>query len=148
MLQDVCVCVCVFRSVGKDKKAIQASIRRNKETNTVLARLNSELQQQLKVGGSYSLIWLFLLWLKKKKKKSLILFNFPGPAWREDIPGSPAGAAPTFLSPLTNVTRKPSAVFHLTRGCGPRCDPPSLPPSFLPPSQLSLEAPTCRRALR
>lgn len=43
------VCVCVFRSLGKDKKAIQASIRRNKETNTVLARLNSELQQQLKV---------------------------------------------------------------------------------------------------
>ncbi|KAM4529734.1 ralBP1-associated Eps domain-containing protein 1 isoform 3-T3 [Fundulus diaphanus] len=38
----------VPRSVGKDKKAIQASIRRNKETNTVLARLNSELQQQLK----------------------------------------------------------------------------------------------------
>lgn len=37
------------RSAGKDKKAIQASIRRNKETNTVLARLNSELQQQLKV---------------------------------------------------------------------------------------------------
>ncbi|XP_036397599.1 ralBP1-associated Eps domain-containing protein 1-like isoform X2 [Megalops cyprinoides] len=36
------------RSVGKDKKTIQASIRRNKETNTVLARLNSELQQQLK----------------------------------------------------------------------------------------------------
>lgn len=41
--------LCSFRSVGKDKKAIQASIRRNKETNTVLARLNSELQQQLKV---------------------------------------------------------------------------------------------------
>ena len=39
----------LLRSVGKDKKAIQASIRRNKETNTVLARLNSELQQQLKV---------------------------------------------------------------------------------------------------
>ncbi|XP_069786828.1 ralBP1-associated Eps domain-containing protein 1 isoform X2 [Narcine bancroftii] len=38
----------VSRSVGKDKKSIQASIRRNKETNTVLARLNSELQQQLK----------------------------------------------------------------------------------------------------
>ncbi|XP_068609930.1 ralBP1-associated Eps domain-containing protein 1 [Brachionichthys hirsutus] len=38
----------VPRSVGKDKKSIQASIRRNKETNTVLARLNSELQQQLK----------------------------------------------------------------------------------------------------
>lgn len=43
------VYLCVFRSLGKDKKAIQASIRRNKETNTVLARLNSELQQQLKV---------------------------------------------------------------------------------------------------
>lgn len=41
--------LCLLRSVGKDKKAIQASIRRNKETNTVLARLNSELQQQLKV---------------------------------------------------------------------------------------------------
>ncbi|XP_056284353.1 ralBP1-associated Eps domain-containing protein 1 isoform X2 [Pseudoliparis swirei] len=36
------------RSVGKNKKSIQASIRRNKETNTVFARLNSELQQQLK----------------------------------------------------------------------------------------------------
>lgn len=45
------LCICVFfRSIGKDKKAIQASIRRNKETNTVLARLNSELQQQLKVS--------------------------------------------------------------------------------------------------
>uniref|UniRef100_A0A8P4FYP2 RALBP1 associated Eps domain containing 1 n=1 Tax=Dicentrarchus labrax TaxID=13489 RepID=A0A8P4FYP2_DICLA len=43
------------RSVGKDKKAIQASIRRNKETNTVLARLNSELQQQLKVFRMISL---------------------------------------------------------------------------------------------
>ncbi|KAJ7413840.1 ralBP1-associated Eps domain-containing protein 1 isoform X1 [Willisornis vidua] len=41
------------RSVGKDKKAIQASIRRNKETNTVLARLNSELQQQLKEAGNF-----------------------------------------------------------------------------------------------
>ena len=30
-------------SVGKDKKASQVSIRCNKETNTVLARLNSEL---------------------------------------------------------------------------------------------------------
>ena len=41
-------CLYLLRSVGKDKKAIQASIRRNKETNTVSARLNSELQQQLK----------------------------------------------------------------------------------------------------
>lgn len=39
--------------MGKDKKAIQASIRRNKETNTVLARLNSELQQQLKVRKGF-----------------------------------------------------------------------------------------------
>ncbi|KAL0623639.1 LOW QUALITY PROTEIN: RalBP1-associated Eps domain-containing protein 1 [Plecturocebus cupreus] len=43
------------RSIGKDKKAIQASIRRNKETNTVLARLNSELQQQLKRSCSVTL---------------------------------------------------------------------------------------------
>ncbi|KAG7270889.1 hypothetical protein CRUP_000248 [Coryphaenoides rupestris] len=41
------------RSIGKDKKAIQASIRRNKETNTVLARLNSELQQQLKTQAMW-----------------------------------------------------------------------------------------------
>lgn len=47
----------LLRSVGKDKKAIQASIRRNKETNTVLARLNSELQQQLKV------LWFLNLYL-------------------------------------------------------------------------------------
>lgn len=46
----------LLRSVGKDKKAIQASIRRNKETNTVLARLNSELQQQLKV------MWFLNVW--------------------------------------------------------------------------------------
>lgn len=46
--------VCVCRSLGKDKKAIQASIRRNKETNTVLARLNSELQQQLKVNTTHT----------------------------------------------------------------------------------------------
>uniref|UniRef100_A0A671PMJ4 RalBP1-associated Eps domain-containing protein 1-like n=1 Tax=Sinocyclocheilus anshuiensis TaxID=1608454 RepID=A0A671PMJ4_9TELE len=32
------------RSIGKDKKAIQASIRRNKETNTVLARLNNVIE--------------------------------------------------------------------------------------------------------
>uniref|UniRef100_A0A672S1C5 RalBP1-associated Eps domain-containing protein 1-like n=1 Tax=Sinocyclocheilus grahami TaxID=75366 RepID=A0A672S1C5_SINGR len=35
------------RSIGKDKKAIQASIRRNKETNTVLARLNNVIELQL-----------------------------------------------------------------------------------------------------
>lgn len=35
------------------------AIRKNKETNAVLTRLNSELQQQLKVGScSVSLVWL------------------------------------------------------------------------------------------
>uniref|UniRef100_A0A8C5QIX7 RALBP1 associated Eps domain containing 2 n=1 Tax=Leptobrachium leishanense TaxID=445787 RepID=A0A8C5QIX7_9ANUR len=34
---------------SKQKKAIQTAIRKNKEANAVLARLNSELQQQLKV---------------------------------------------------------------------------------------------------
>ncbi|CAJ0942874.1 unnamed protein product [Ranitomeya imitator] len=33
---------------SKQKKAIQTAIRKNKEANAVLARLNSELQQQLK----------------------------------------------------------------------------------------------------
>ena len=42
-------------SVGKGKKAIQVSIRCSNETNTVLARLNSELQQQLKYGPGESI---------------------------------------------------------------------------------------------
>ncbi|XP_007443661.1 ralBP1-associated Eps domain-containing protein 2-like [Python bivittatus] len=33
---------------SKQKKAIQTAIRKNKEANAVLVRLNSELQQQLK----------------------------------------------------------------------------------------------------
>lgn len=37
------------RQSSKQKKAIQTAIRKNKEANAVLARLNSELQQQLKV---------------------------------------------------------------------------------------------------
>lgn len=57
----------VYRSVGKDKKAIQASIRRNKETNTVLARLNSELQQQLKV-------WKTLVVFSSFSKQTLFSF--------------------------------------------------------------------------
>ncbi|XP_063312901.1 ralBP1-associated Eps domain-containing protein 2 isoform X1 [Pelobates fuscus] len=36
------------RHPSKQKKAIQTAIRKNKEANAVLARLNSELQQQLK----------------------------------------------------------------------------------------------------
>uniref|UniRef100_A0ACB8FIF8 RalBP1-associated Eps domain-containing protein 2 n=1 Tax=Sphaerodactylus townsendi TaxID=933632 RepID=A0ACB8FIF8_9SAUR len=36
------------RQSSKQKKAIQTAIRKNKEANAVLARLNSELQQQLK----------------------------------------------------------------------------------------------------
>ena len=56
-----------YRQSSKQKKAIQTAIRKNKEANAVLARLNSELQQQLKVR-SMSLIWIsslfpgFLFW--------------------------------------------------------------------------------------
>lgn len=35
--------------LSKQKREIQMAIRKNKETNAVLTRLNSELQQQLKV---------------------------------------------------------------------------------------------------
>uniref|UniRef100_A0A8C8VP09 RALBP1 associated Eps domain containing 2 n=1 Tax=Pelusios castaneus TaxID=367368 RepID=A0A8C8VP09_9SAUR len=38
----------VQKPSSKQKKAIQTAIRKNKEANAVLARLNSELQQQLK----------------------------------------------------------------------------------------------------
>ncbi|XP_058147417.1 ralBP1-associated Eps domain-containing protein 2 isoform X9 [Dasypus novemcinctus] len=38
----------VQKQSSKQKKAIQTAIRKNKEANVVLARLNSELQQQLK----------------------------------------------------------------------------------------------------
>uniref|UniRef100_A0A8C5YY97 RALBP1 associated Eps domain containing 2 n=1 Tax=Marmota marmota marmota TaxID=9994 RepID=A0A8C5YY97_MARMA len=38
----------VQKQSSKQKKAIQTAIRKNKEANAVLARLNSELQQQLK----------------------------------------------------------------------------------------------------
>lgn len=41
--------VLFYRQSSKQKKAIQTAIRKNKEANAVLARLNSELQQQLKV---------------------------------------------------------------------------------------------------
>ncbi|XP_068581590.1 ralBP1-associated Eps domain-containing protein 2 isoform X2 [Cebidichthys violaceus] len=37
------------RLLSKQKREIQTAIRKNKETNAVLTRLNSELQQQLKV---------------------------------------------------------------------------------------------------
>lgn len=38
----------VQKQSSKQKRAIQTAIRKNKEANAVLARLNSELQQQLK----------------------------------------------------------------------------------------------------
>ncbi|XP_028300251.1 ralBP1-associated Eps domain-containing protein 2 isoform X2 [Gouania willdenowi] len=38
------------RLLSKQKREIQMAIRKNKETNAVLTRLNSELQQQLKVA--------------------------------------------------------------------------------------------------
>lgn len=66
------------------------------------------------------------------KKKLLITCHFPGLARREDIPGSPAGAAQTFLSSLTNVRRKTPK-----QGCGPLCDFPSITPS-LPPFSYHL----------
>lgn len=39
-----------LRLPSKQKREIQMAIRKNKETNAVLTRLNSELQQQLKVS--------------------------------------------------------------------------------------------------
>uniref|UniRef100_A0A8C7E5B4 RALBP1 associated Eps domain containing 2 n=1 Tax=Naja naja TaxID=35670 RepID=A0A8C7E5B4_NAJNA len=42
------------RQSSKQKKAIQTAIRKNKEANAVLVRLNSELQQQLKVRNAYA----------------------------------------------------------------------------------------------
>lgn len=39
-----------LRLPPRQKKEIQMAIRKNKETNAVLTRLNSELQQQLKVS--------------------------------------------------------------------------------------------------
>ncbi|EHA99227.1 RalBP1-associated Eps domain-containing protein 2 [Heterocephalus glaber] len=43
----------VQKQSSKQKKAIQTAIRKNKEANAVLARLNSELQQQLKGSSSH-----------------------------------------------------------------------------------------------
>ncbi|NXD06704.1 REPS2 protein, partial [Nothocercus nigrocapillus] len=42
----------VQKQSSKQKRAIQTAIRKNKEANAVLARLNSELQQQLKVRNA------------------------------------------------------------------------------------------------
>lgn len=39
-----------LRRPSRQKREIQMAIRKNKETNAVLTRLNSELQQQLKVS--------------------------------------------------------------------------------------------------
>ena len=55
------------RQSSKQKKAIQTAIRKNKEANAVLARLNSELQQQLKVRTFLNLYyqtfhWVVLFW--------------------------------------------------------------------------------------
>uniref|UniRef100_A0A452IQ75 Uncharacterized protein n=1 Tax=Gopherus agassizii TaxID=38772 RepID=A0A452IQ75_9SAUR len=43
------------RQSSKQKRAIQTAIRKNKEANAVLARLNSELQQQLKVKNALNI---------------------------------------------------------------------------------------------
>ena len=42
-----------LKLLSRQKKEIQMAIRKNKETNAVLTRLNSELQQQLKVSLSF-----------------------------------------------------------------------------------------------
>lgn len=52
-----------YRQSSRQKKAIQTAIRKNKEANAVLARLNSELQQQLKVRVDPHLDPFPLLWL-------------------------------------------------------------------------------------
>ncbi|KAL7983731.1 hypothetical protein Chor_000607 [Crotalus horridus] len=42
---------------SKQKKAVQTAIRKNKEANAVLIRLNSELQQQLKVRHAHAFLF-------------------------------------------------------------------------------------------
>lgn len=49
------------RQSSKQKRAIQTAIRKNKEANAVLARLNSELQQQLKVRNTLKITMRFTL---------------------------------------------------------------------------------------
>lgn len=44
-----------LRLLSKQKREVQMAIRKNRETNAVLTRLNSELQQQLKVSARLSL---------------------------------------------------------------------------------------------
>lgn len=44
------------RLLSRQKREIQMAIRKNKETNAVLTRLNSELQQQLKVSPPSTLL--------------------------------------------------------------------------------------------
>lgn len=39
-----------LRLLSRQKREIQMAIRKNRETNAVLTRLNSELQQQFKVS--------------------------------------------------------------------------------------------------
>lgn len=135
-LSNKCVYLCVFRSVGKDKKAIQASIRRNKETNTVLARLNSELQQQLKVWTMCILMFSLSLLLWKRKVTHNSSFSRTcsrrGYLWKSSWSSSD-------LSLIFNQHEEGNlAVVHPKQGCGPQCDPSlpslphSLPPSFLP----------------
>ena len=144
--------LCVFRSVGKDKKAIQASIRRNKETNTVLARLNSELQQQLKVRRMCT-DNVFFLTLSSPAVKLTPHLSFSRTCLKRGYPWKSSWSS-SDLSLIFNQREEENAtlVHPKQRGCGPRRDSPSiapsLPPSFLPPSWLSLEAPTCRRVLR
>lgn len=69
-------------------------------------------------GSAEPFFWLLLPFLNVLSV--FVACHLLGPAWRKNIPGSPAGAAQTFLSSLTNVRREE------LRGCGPLCDSPSI----------------------
>ncbi|KAF3850125.1 hypothetical protein F7725_019844 [Dissostichus mawsoni] len=89
--------------------ATQPSIpRRNKETNTVLARLNSELQQQLKAG----------------KKITPNFLSFSRTCLKRGYPWKCSWSSSDRSLIFNQREEENSAVVHLKRGCDPRCDSP------------------------
>ena len=144
------MCICDFRSVGKDKKAIQASIRRNKETNTVLARLNSELQQQLKVRTIKINNDMTLFQAGKKITPNFL--SFSRTCLKRGYPWKCSWSSSDRSLIFNQREEENSAVVHLKRGCDPRCEsPPPLSTSSSSSSSshhLSLEAPAGCRVLR
>ncbi len=79
------------RPPPKQKREIQMAIRKNRETNAVLTRLNSELQQQLKVP-SYDHLYL------QFTQRIHILSSFSHP-------------------PLRSMGERKSYGFGMTSGC-------------------------------